>query len=230
MQEYQKGKVLVNYWDGAEPVTTQTHYSLDIVKVEPQYVTNINPDPHNNTTSSILPHCSWLQHNIKVTLKLKDMLIPKQGFLIWDDDKWSFCPVRKRSENKNFPIPLNDFINAAPNIVEQKQLLQGWISINKMHELQEIYSASTQGVCRIILANSAEPSDISNFSIRHLLQEDTLESAKHVYTIDISYTVPQKPLKYHHAMPVNNKSIWGMAYEEEYYGLHKDTKTCTYIS
>ena len=56
MQEYQKGEVLVNSWYGAESVIIKTHPNLDIVQVEPQYVTNINPEPHNNATSSIVPH------------------------------------------------------------------------------------------------------------------------------------------------------------------------------
>ena len=42
MQEYQNGKVLVNSWDDFEPVTIHTHPRLDIVQVEPQYVTTIN--------------------------------------------------------------------------------------------------------------------------------------------------------------------------------------------
>ena len=41
MQEYQKVKVLVNSWDNAEPVTIQTHPSLDSLQVETQYVTKI---------------------------------------------------------------------------------------------------------------------------------------------------------------------------------------------
>ena len=55
MQKYQKGKLYVNSWDDAEPVTIQTHPSLNIVQVEPQYVTNINPEPHDNSTISISP-------------------------------------------------------------------------------------------------------------------------------------------------------------------------------
>ena len=61
MQEYQKEKVLVNSWDDAEPVKIQTHPRLDIVQVEPQYVTNINPEPHDNATRSIVSHYSWVQ-------------------------------------------------------------------------------------------------------------------------------------------------------------------------
>ena len=94
MQEYQKGKVLVNSWDDAEPVTIQTHPSLNIVQVETQYVNNINPEPHDNSTISVFPHCSWVKQDIKLTLKLHDMPRPKQGFLICDDDKWSFRPGR----------------------------------------------------------------------------------------------------------------------------------------
>ena len=95
MQEYQKGEVLVNSWHDAEPVTIQTHPSLDIVQVEPQYVTNINPGPHDHATTSVVPHYAWVQQNIKLNLKLHYMLIPKQGFLIYDDDKWSFCLGQK---------------------------------------------------------------------------------------------------------------------------------------
>ena len=56
MQEYQKGGVLVNFWGDAEPVIIQTHLSLNIVQVRPQYVTTINPDPHNNATIHIVSH------------------------------------------------------------------------------------------------------------------------------------------------------------------------------
>ena len=129
-------------------------------------------------------------------------------------------PGPKKTENKNTLLPLNEFINVAPNIIESKQLLQGWISINKIYELQELYAASTQVFRRIILANSADPSDISYFAIRYILQEDTLASAKHVSAVDISSTTPPKSLKYYHDLPVNDKAIWDMAHEEEYYGLH----------
>ena len=138
--------------------------------------------------------------------------------------------AEKKIRRQNFLLPLNDFINVAPNLIESKQLLQGCISINNIYKLQEIYAASTQFFCRIILANSSDPADISDFSIRHILQEDTLESTKHVYAIDISSTNPPKPLKSHHKLPVNDKAIWDMAYEEEYYGLHNKKKIWTYIS
>ena len=136
---------------------------------------------------------------------------------------------KKTTKKKNAHIPLNDFINAAPNIIDYKQLLQEWMSINKMHELQEIYAASTQVVRHIVLANSIDPTNISECAIRHLLQEDTLAPAKHVSTIDISSTISPKSLNSHHAMPINDKAIWDMDYEEEYYGPHKDTKTWTNI-
>ena len=100
MQEYEKGKVHVNSWDNGELVTIQTHPSLDIVQVDPQYVNNINTEPHYHTTSSVVPHYSWVQPDIKVTLKLHGMPIPKQGFLIYDDDKWSFRSGRKKKAEK----------------------------------------------------------------------------------------------------------------------------------
>ena len=67
------------------------------MQVEPQYVTNINSEPHDNETISIVPQYSWVQQYIKVTLKLHDMPIPKQGFLICGDDKRSFRPGRKNN-------------------------------------------------------------------------------------------------------------------------------------
>ena len=105
MQEYQKGKVLVNSWDDAETVTIQTQPSLNIVQVEPQYVTNIDPDPHYHTTNSIVPHYLWVQQGIKVTLKLHDMPSPKQVFLIYDDDKLLFRPGQKNKSEKKCPPP-----------------------------------------------------------------------------------------------------------------------------
>ena len=142
------------------------------------------------------------------------------------------CSARskKTGHKKNALLPLNDFINVAPNLIEYKQLLQGWISINKIYWLQEIYAASTQVVRQIILANSADPANILDFFIRHILQEDTLASLNHVSAIDLSYETPPKSLKSYHALPVNNKAVWDMEYEEEYYGIHNKTKTWTYIS
>ena len=130
------------------------------MQVEPQYLTIINPDPHNHTTRSVVPHYSWVQHDIKVTLKLHGMPIPKQGFLIYDDDKWSFSPGRKKKSEKNYLLPLNDFINGAPNLINSKQLLQVWIYVKNIYKLQELYSASTQVVRQIILTNSADPAHI----------------------------------------------------------------------
>ena len=100
MQEYQKGELLINSWDDAEPVAIQTHPSLNIVQIELQYVTNINPEPHNHTTSAVVTHYSWVQQCIKVTLKLHDIPRPKQVFLIYDDDKWSFHPGQKKNQKK----------------------------------------------------------------------------------------------------------------------------------
>ena len=100
----------------------------------------------------------------------------------------------------------------------------GHIYVKNIYELQELYSASTQVVRQIILTNSANPSDISDFSIRHILQEDTLSSANHVSTIDLSYTTPPKSLKSYNELPVNNKARWDMAYEEEFYCPHNKKK------
>ena len=86
------------------------------------------------------------------------------------------CSARaeKTTQKKNALLSLNDFINVSPNLTESKKQIQIWISINNINQVQEIYVASTQVVCRIILANSAKPDNISEFDIRHLLQEDTL--------------------------------------------------------
>ena len=119
-----------------------------------------------------------------------------------------------KKQIKKILLPLNDFINVSPNIIKSKELIQGWIAINNIYELKELYAASTQVVCRIILANSTDPANISDFSIRHIFQEDTLASAKHVSAIDISSKTPPKSLKSHHALPVNDKSIWDIAYDE----------------
>ena len=138
-------------------------------------------------------------------------------------------PGPKKTENKNTLLPLNNFINISPNPIEYKQLLQGWISVNNIYNPQELYAAPTQVFRRIILANSADPAEISDFAIRHIIQEDTLASTKHVYAIYLFSTTPPKSLKSHHALPLNDKAIWDMSYEEEEYGLHKKTKIWTYI-
>ena len=59
MQEYQKGKLLVNSWEDSEPVTIQTQPSLDIVQVETQYVTNINPSHTITPTAPVSPTNHW---------------------------------------------------------------------------------------------------------------------------------------------------------------------------
>ena len=121
----------------------------------------------------------------------------------------------EKNQKKKSVLPLNDFINVAPNLIESKKIMQGWISINKIHELQELYAASTQVVCHIIiLDNSADPANISDLAIIHLLQKDTLASANHISTIDISSIVMPKSLESHHALPVNDKVIWDTSYKE----------------
>ena len=65
-----------------------------------------------------------------------------------------------KKQIKKILLPLNDFINVSPNIIKSKELIQGWIAINNIYELKELYAASTQVVCRIILANSANPANI----------------------------------------------------------------------
>ena len=87
-----------------------------------------------------------------------------------------YARAEKNLENKNALLPLNDFINVATNLIDSKQLLQGWVSVKNIYKLQELYSASTQVVCRIILTNSANSANISDFSIRHLLHEYILAS------------------------------------------------------
>ena len=127
---------------------------------------------------------------------------------------------KKQIRKKNSLLLLNYFIKVTTNLIKYKQLLQGWISINNIFKQQELYSAFNQVVYQIILANSADPSDISDFAIRHLLQEYIMAPAKNFSAIYLSSTTPPKSLKYHHALSVNDKAIWDMAYEDEYYGIY----------
>ena len=42
---------------------------------------------------------------------------------------------KTNQKTKTPSSPLNDFMNVTPNLIESKQLLQVWISINNIHEL-----------------------------------------------------------------------------------------------
>ena len=85
------------------------------MQVDPQYVTNISPDPHNHTTNSVVSHYSWVKQGIKVTLKLHDMPNPNKDFSSMMMINGRSTQAKKNNqENKTPLLPLNHFINIDP--------------------------------------------------------------------------------------------------------------------
>jgi hypothetical protein len=76
--------------------------------------------------SSPFPHITWLKHNCKATMYLKDkMQYSQQGRIKLIDNKWKFFPGHKGIQP---PIELTDFEQLAKSLIENKKLFQGWKS------------------------------------------------------------------------------------------------------
>ena len=182
----------------------------------------------------------------------------KQGYLLTDDEgEWVFKTGRSR-KSKLPVIKLPNFTGIIENLIDTKQLCQGWITsrkltINRQFEDPKLYHAR-----RVRLAKSSNMEELSDTNILQLINKrnnkNDNEKIKQLLTeiVDNSTelqlsTTPQyickkvdasklhdkkapPSLSKHNKLSINDTLIWDQAYIEEYYGLHTQSKTWEYIS
>ena len=181
------------------------------------------------------------------------MIKAKQGYLLIDyEGGWFFKTGRSR-KSKLPVIQLPNFTGIIDNLIDTKQLCQGWITsrkltINRQFEDPKLYHAR-----RVRLAKSSNMEDLSDTNIIKLINERNIKNdndkIKHWLTEIVdnsnelkSSTIPQytckkvdaskfhekkapPSLSNHNKLSINDILIWDQAYIEEYYGLHTQYKT-----
>ena len=105
-------------------------------QVQEEYLQSLsshNPMPHTvpDSTELHLLH-PWITHGSKVTVFFSNkMSAPKQGYYLYrsNTNQWSFIPGRSTlKNNKNLPIPLPNFTNVAPSLIQNGLIAQHWIT------------------------------------------------------------------------------------------------------
>ena len=114
---------------------------------------------------------------------------PKQGYLQYDNDQWTFIPGRNKTQD---PIQLPEFEQLADSMVANKKLFKGWIQNSK--------------------ALSARRTRITANCLAHLIKVRKV-SAKHLHKMEAP------TLLKHHKLHPEDKATWDEAYRQEYQGL-----------
>ena len=132
---------------GFDYYTIRYSNSGDYDQVPESYITSLNLSPITLIDSKIIHHLhKWIKNDAKVTLYLHDKIEKaKQGYLLTDDEgEWVFKTGRSR--NSKLPvIKLPNFTGIIDNLINTKQLCQGWITsrkltINRQFEDPKLYS------------------------------------------------------------------------------------------
>ena len=76
-------------------------------------------------SSTSIPNApAWIQHQAPYTLFLPaKMQKSRQGYLIYQDNKWFFKPGRTLT-SKSLAIPLEDFEDHVPHLITSRRLHQ----------------------------------------------------------------------------------------------------------
>lgn len=172
----------------------------------------------------------------------------KQGYLLTDDEgEWFFKTGRSR-KSKLPVIQLPNFTGIIDNLIDTKQLCQGWITSRKLTINCQFEDPKLYHVYRVRLAKSSNKENLSDNNISKLINERNLnndnDNIKHWLTDIVdksnehkSSTLPKytckkidaskihekkapSSLSKHNTLSINDKLIWDQAYIEEYYGLH----------
>jgi Reverse transcriptase (RNA-dependent DNA polymerase). len=217
------------------PYTIQLHDG----QVIEEYITSLsqnNPSSHSplQSTKSLEQH-PWIAHGSKVTVFFSNkMLAPKQGFLHKSNtNQWSFIPGRsKLKNNRNKPIPLPNFEQAAQSLVDNNIIAQHWITTKSFMEKYQLHQAKTTLARRIILAGSSSPARLTDHNITQQLNDNPANAIATIFKISASSleSFHEPKLHEHYKLSPKDKQIWDEAYREEYFGLHSDTETWHYIT
>jgi hypothetical protein len=195
--------------------------SNSLLEIDPKHITK--PDikiEHSVNEFLTLP---WIQNESKATMIIDGhWKLPKQGFLLFQNEQWSFLPGRSPKPSSRTPaIPLPDFSSQATNLLRQGCLAEGWITHSKFMERYNTARSQKFLLRRLVLFKTTDPNDAQVLPTIRLrkISAKTLQS-----------TVAPKTLRDHRRYCPADKEIWDSAYLEEYLGLHETTHTWDYIS
>jgi deoxyuridine 5'-triphosphate nucleotidohydrolase len=223
----------------AIPLSDTLPYTVQLTngQVQEEYLSALSlHDPSNSSpTMPSLSQYPWVTHGAKVTIFLTNkMTTPKQGFLYKSNtNQWSFIPGRSAlHNNKNKPIPLPDFEQVAPSLIQQHLLAHNWLTVKNFLEQYNLSLAKTTLARRIVLTGSSDPDHLADHNIHQQLQNNPAHSIATIFKISAAeLDNPNEPkLHEHYKLSPKDKHIWDESYREEYFGLHEDTQTWQYIT
>eukprot|EP00957_Ditylum_brightwellii_P155110 11807574-Ditylum_brightwellii.AAC.1 len=217
--------------------TVQNKISGDIQQIDVTPITTINPTKikeleQEYTKDHVIPFHEWIKHNANCTLYLTHMKAPQCGFLQCEEGNWFFLPgcSSNTMTNRNAPITLRNFPQEGSTLLQSAQLLPGWVTRAQASEKQNVFTAQTQAVCRIIFAQSPHIEHTNDIMIQHLLHQEDETFLCKVSATELSSLETPKSIQSHQQMTSTDKDIWDKAYAEEYFGLHNNTHTWQYIT
>ena len=175
----------------------------------------------------------------------------KQGYLFTENEgEWFFKTGRNR-KSKLPIIQLPNFTEIIDNLIDTKQLCQGWITSRKLTINHPLEDPKLYHVRRVRLDKSSNMMDLSDTNIIKLINErnekNDNDNIKHWLTDIVdksnehkSSTLPQytckkdasklhekkapPSLSKHNKLSINNTLIWDQAYIEGYYGYIRNQK------
>jgi hypothetical protein len=226
------------------PLTDTLPYTVQLPngQVQEENLSSLSlhaPTSHDNNSHPTPPPLSsqypWIAHGAKVTIFLTNkMTTPKQGFLHKSNtNQWSFIPGRSAlHNNKNQPIPLPNFEQAAPSLVQQHLIAQNWLTVKSFLEQYNLSIAKTTLARRVILTGSSDPEHLTNENIKQQLQNNPAHSIATIFKISATelHNPTDPKLHEHYKLSPKDKQIWDESYREEYFGLHDATQTWQYIT
>ena len=223
------------------PLSDNLPYTIQLRngQVREEYLTALSP--HNPQQDNLInpvklqDHHPWIHHGSKVTVFFSNkMTTPKQGYLHCSNtNQWSFIPGRSQlKNNRNSPIPLPHFTQAASSLIQDGFIAQNWITSKSFMENYNLHRAKITLARRIILAGSISPENLTNEHITQHLQDNPANAIATIYKISATSLDSQyePKLHEHYKLSPKDKKIWDDSYREEYFGLHNDTQTWEYIT
>ena len=193
--QYIKSRILhapIN--DDNNHYTVQDCNSGDIHEVPTEEISTTKPTELNHhQDTDPFPDIPWLKTDAKITVIIPAFQYqPKQGYLKFNSatGEWSFSPGRKGTLQ---PIPLPNFHELAPSMIDNKKIFKGWKSSRVALSARQV-QATSNIMSHLIIARKV--------SAAHLKKQQ-----------------PPTSLTSHKLMEQSDKDNWDASYKEEYDGL-----------
>ena len=176
--------------DDNEPYTLQTVETGEIIQELASNIHQSLPQESTESLPSATPTYPWLKNQAKVTMILPTTdNQPKHGFLECNGDQWYFLPGHKQIHP---PIPLPNFLQSSPHLINNNKLFKGWISHQRALTARSVRSTSNV---------------LSSLIVKGKVSAKNLDVQK------------APSLLHHHKLNQNDRDIWDAAYAAEYKGL-----------